>query len=96
MILVGRPEGKTWWHNFESDHYVDVLMKGRWKKMTARAVVGRDEPEAIGSLLAVYAARFPKAPSCGQLSMGCPDRTFRDRAVPTPLTLAHRSRSVSS
>ena len=66
VILVGRPEGKTWWHNFESDCNVDVLMKGRWNKMTARAVIGRDEPETIRSLLEVYAARFPKAlPAAG-------------------------------
>ncbi len=61
VILVGRPDRKAWWRNFESDHDVDVLRRGKWTKMTARAVVGRDEPATIEPLLATYGTRFPRA-----------------------------------
>lgn len=27
VILVGRPETKTWWRNFRTDHDVDVLVR---------------------------------------------------------------------
>jgi hypothetical protein len=61
VILVGRPDAKTWWRNFRSDANLDVLLRGRWVPMTARAVVGADEPETIGPLVDAYLARFPKA-----------------------------------
>jgi hypothetical protein len=61
VILVGRPETKTWWRNFASDWDVDVLLGGRWTEMTGRAVVGADEPEAVTPLLEAYLARFPRA-----------------------------------
>lgn len=61
LILVGRPETKTWWRNFREDRDLDVLVQGRWLPMTARAVIGADEPAAIGPLLEAYLRRFPKA-----------------------------------
>jgi deazaflavin-dependent oxidoreductase (nitroreductase family) len=61
IILVGRPETKSWWRNFRNDRDTDVLVRGRWTPMTARAVVGADEPELIAPLLAAYLERFPRA-----------------------------------
>jgi hypothetical protein len=61
LILVGRPETKTWWRNFLEERDLDVLVQGRWRPMRARAVNGADEPEVIGPLLEVYLRRFPKA-----------------------------------
>jgi hypothetical protein len=61
LILVGRPEAKTWWRNFREERDLDVLLQGRWRPMRGRAVIGADEPETIGPLLDVYLQRFPKA-----------------------------------
>ena len=61
VILVGRPDSKTWWKNFRSDRDVDLLVRGRWRPMTARAVIGAVEPAETGRLLDAYLARFPRA-----------------------------------
>ena len=61
IILVGRPETKTWWRNFHEERDVDVLIARRWLPMTARAIVGADEPETIAPLLDLYLTRFPQA-----------------------------------
>jgi F420H(2)-dependent quinone reductase len=61
VIFVGRPETKTWWRNFREDRDIDVLIRGRWRGMVGRAVVGVDEPDTIRPLLDAYVERFPKA-----------------------------------
>lgn len=61
VILVGRPEAKTWWRNFKSERDLNVLVRGRWLPMTGRAVAGADEPETIAPLLDAYLDRFPRA-----------------------------------
>lgn len=61
IILVGRPESKTWWRNFSTDGDIDVLLQRRWVPMTARAVVGADAPDTITPLLEAYVERFPRA-----------------------------------
>jgi hypothetical protein len=60
IILVGRPETKTWWRNFRHERELDVLIGGRWLPMTGRAVVGADEPETTTPLLDAYLDRFPR------------------------------------
>ena len=61
LILVGHAETKTWWRNFRSDRDLEVLVRRTWRTMTARAVVGTDEPGTIAPLLDAYLQRFPKA-----------------------------------
>ena len=61
IILVGRPETKTWWRSFRTDRDLDVLLRRQWTPMRARAVVGTDEPDTIAPLLEAYLKRFPKA-----------------------------------
>ena len=61
IILVGRPGTKTWWRNFTTGGDIDVLLQRRWVAMTARAVIGADDPETIMPLLDAYLARFPRA-----------------------------------
>src|SRR5215212_5806234 len=52
VILVGRPPAKTWWRNFREERDIDVLLRGRWHEMTAHAVVGGQDCEAIAEPLA--------------------------------------------
>ena len=61
VILVGDAEGKSWWRNFRTDGNIDLLIRGRWVPMVARAVAGADEPDTAGPLLDTYLARFPRA-----------------------------------
>ncbi|MEA2827291.1 MAG: hypothetical protein QOG43_1730 [Actinomycetota bacterium] len=61
VILVGKPETKTWWRNFRAPSDVEVLLQGRWTNMTAQSVVGIDERERTAPLLDAYLSRFPKA-----------------------------------
>jgi hypothetical protein len=61
VILVGRPESKTWWRNFREDRDVDVLVRGRWLPMVGTVVTDVDGPVAVEPLRSAYLARFPKA-----------------------------------
>ncbi|MBL8774736.1 MAG: nitroreductase family deazaflavin-dependent oxidoreductase [Acidimicrobiales bacterium] len=61
VILVGRPETKQWWRNFERSRDLDVLLAGERHAMAGQAVRGADEPDAAAPLLAAYLDRFPKA-----------------------------------
>lgn len=61
VILVGRPETKTWWRNFIADGEIEVLLDRRWQPMTARAVIGADDPDTVTPLLETYLRRFPRA-----------------------------------
>ena len=58
IILVGRPESKSWWRNFQQPRDIDVLVRGKWQPMVAEAIRGDLE---ANKLLDVYLARFPKA-----------------------------------
>ena len=61
LIFVGRPETKSWWHNFRTARDVEVLVRGQWRAMRGRVVVGNAEPETMVPLLDAYLKRFPKA-----------------------------------
>ena len=61
VILVGRPESKTWWRNFRSDRDIDVLVQGQWLEVTARVGRGADQPDEVLPLLDGYLKRFPRA-----------------------------------
>lgn len=50
IIMVGRPQSKTWWRNFRCERDIEILLDGQWIAMTARAVVGAQEPETIAQL----------------------------------------------
>jgi hypothetical protein len=45
IILVGRPETKTWWRNFRDAREADVLIRRRWQPMVGHAVLGAEEPK---------------------------------------------------
>ena len=60
VVMVGEPETKTWWRNFTDMGQVKVLLKGTWVPMTAHALLGEDDPDAVTPLLRSYAVRFPK------------------------------------
>jgi hypothetical protein len=61
IVLVGRPERKTWWKNFRTERDVELLLDRQWVPMRAVAVVGDDEPNTAARLLDAYVLRFPKA-----------------------------------
>lgn len=60
VVLVGEPETKTWWRNFTEIGQLRVLLAGTWVPMTAHALRGADDPEAVTPLLRSYAIRYPK------------------------------------
>ncbi len=60
VVLVGDAETKTWWRNFTTMGQAQVLLAGTWVPMTAHALLGGEDPEAVTPLLRSYAARFPK------------------------------------
>ena len=60
VVVVGQPDSKTWWRNFTTMGQAKVLLAGTWVPMTAHALRGSEDPEAVTPLLRSYAARFPK------------------------------------
>jgi hypothetical protein len=60
VVMVGKPDTKTWWRNFTTMSQAQVLLAGEWVPMTAHALRGSEDPEAVTPLLRSYAARFPK------------------------------------
>jgi F420H(2)-dependent quinone reductase len=60
VVLVGKPETKTWWRNFTDMGQLQVLLAGTWIPMTAHALRGVDDPEAVEPLLRSYALRHPR------------------------------------
>jgi hypothetical protein len=60
VVLVGKAETKTWWRNFTDMGQLKVLRAGTWIPMTAHAICGTDDPDAVEPLLRSYAIRFPK------------------------------------
>lgn len=60
VVVVGKPGTKTWWRNFTTMGQAKVLRAGNWVPMTAHALVGSEDPEAVTPLLRSYATRFPK------------------------------------
>jgi len=60
VVVVGKPETKQWWRNFTRMGQARVLLKGTWTPMTAHALSGADDPEAVTPLLRSYAQRHPK------------------------------------
>ncbi len=59
VVMVAKPETKTWWRNFTTMGQVRVLVAGTWVPMTAHALQGSEDPDAVTPLLRSYAARFP-------------------------------------
>lgn len=60
VVVVGNPDTKTWWRNFTTMAQVQVSVGGKWVPMTAHALLGSEDPEAVTPLLRSYATRFPK------------------------------------
>jgi len=60
VVMATNADTTTWWRNFRSMGQAQVLLAGTWVPMTAHALLGSEDPEAVTPLLRVYAARFPK------------------------------------
>jgi hypothetical protein len=59
IVVAGEAGTKNWWRNFTTMGQVQVLLAGTWVPMTAHALVGSEDPQAVTPLLRSYAARFP-------------------------------------
>ncbi len=79
VVMVGQADTKTWWRNFIDMGQVKVLLKGTWIPMTAHALRGEEEPEAVTPLLRSYAIRFPKVAK--SLDGNTLDERVRDAVV---------------
>jgi hypothetical protein len=60
LVVVGDPETTTWWRDFTEMGQAQVLLKGEWTPMTAHALRGADDAEAVTPLLRSYAQRHPR------------------------------------
>lgn len=61
VILSGRPDTKTWWRNFKREGDIEVLVRGTWCRLRARAISGAEQPATVRPLLDQYLHRFPRA-----------------------------------
>jgi hypothetical protein len=61
VILVGRPDTKSWWRNFTEPRDLDVLIAGEWRPLRGEVRRGADDPDAVRPLLDAYLAKFPGA-----------------------------------
>lgn len=60
VVVVDDAEETTWWRNFTEMGQAQVLLKGDWIPMTAHALAGADEADAVTPLLRSYSQRYPK------------------------------------
>lgn len=63
VIVVGKPDTKTWWRNFDSEggHAIEVLVRGAWNQLQGRVVTEDTDAELTTTLLDAYLAHFPIA-----------------------------------
>ncbi len=73
VIMVGRPERKSWWRNFRTGRDVEVLRAGQWTLMTAHAVEGATELERTVSLLGIYKSGSPGPLRCRAVASATTD-----------------------
>jgi hypothetical protein len=59
VVLVEEPDATTWWHHFTTMGQAQVLLAGTWVPMTAHALLGSNDADAVTPLLRSYATRFP-------------------------------------
>lgn len=60
VVAVDQPDTTAWWQNFTTMGQAQVLLAGSWVPMTAHALIGSEDAEAVTPLLRSYATRFPK------------------------------------
>ncbi|HSL74210.1 MAG TPA: hypothetical protein VK853_07075 [Ilumatobacteraceae bacterium] len=60
VVAVPDPQTTTWWKDFTTLGQAQVLLRGAWAPMTAHALRGAVDPDAVTPLLRAYAQRFPK------------------------------------
>jgi|RhiMethySRZTD1v2_1073278.scaffolds.fasta_scaffold05786_13 hypothetical protein len=58
MVLVGRPDTKTWWRNFRQPHPVDLLIRGTWHHGTGHARRRHDDPATVDAALDAFGAKY--------------------------------------
>lgn len=63
VVLVADTTTESWWQHFTTMGQAQVLLGGSWVPMTAHALVGSEDPEAVTPLLRSYATRFSNVTS---------------------------------
>jgi len=57
-ILVGEPERKHWWRNFEDGWPLDLLIRGTWRRTEARTCWHRDDPATVDDVVRHFAGKY--------------------------------------
>jgi deazaflavin-dependent oxidoreductase (nitroreductase family) len=87
VIAVGHPEKKAWWHNFETEGDLDVLVRRTWVPMSGLAIDRADDPDTVEPLFDSYLDRFPRAARVlGDVSPDASVVVVRCRRRPSEIT----------
>lgn len=58
VVLVGRPETKTWWRNFTEPHRLELLIQGHWYAGSARAIRRSADPSTVDVALGCISDKY--------------------------------------
>jgi len=57
-ILVGNPDRKTWWKNFDEGWALDLLIRGSWRRTQARSCWRHDDPMTVDDIVRRFAQKY--------------------------------------
>jgi hypothetical protein len=57
LVIVGEPERKNWWRNFQGKSAAEVLLRGQW--LTCAAQIPGEDSERMAPRLEAYCSKFP-------------------------------------
>jgi membrane protease YdiL (CAAX protease family) len=61
VVIPGHPFEKVWWRNLLGGAPLRLLLRGRDVDARGEVLIGIDQPDVVGDLLAVWLTRFPQA-----------------------------------
>jgi hypothetical protein len=57
-ILVGDPDRKNWWKNFDGGWPLDLLIRGSWRRTQARSCWHHDDPETVDDIVLRFGQKY--------------------------------------